>query len=539
MSLPPLPPPDAPVTLSHVQTALAERRITPHFQPIVAVETGQLRGFEVLARWHDAERGWISPEVFIPLARSGGAIARLTQAIVCCACRSAVTWPGDFYLSFNMPPGLLQDEDAVRTILQAATAAGFPLQRLRIEMTEVEVVEDEAATEATVRHLKDVGIKTMLDDFGAGYSSLLRLHRYQFHKIKIDAGFIRTLETDEASRKIVAAIVGLGSSLGAKVVAEGVATPFQLNFLSSIGCDAYQGWLLSPALDAGQAAAWLGTYRPSTTTTSAFGPQLSPYQRQYQLEILYERSPVGLCFIDPELRFIDANRHFCGMIGRTPHDIVGRTLNQVLGRALGGQATDLVTKSIADGISGLREITLPGRSDTYLINHDRVLDAAGVVLGVSVVCIDISDRKRYESALRAREESDLTAVVINPTVMWVADTSGALSYISPHALDTVGAPLQQRIQAWYNRMHPQDRLRVREEWLASSATATRFKTRFRLRGKGSDWRWVASRAQRRSQEPGSLWFGLFTDITREVELEARLAELLAEPPPVYADATPA
>lgn len=386
-------------TVDALDYALRTGAIVPFFQPIVDVHSGKLRGFEVLARWQAADGRLVLPDAFIPVAVNSGLIGGLTTTIVEQACAAARHWPGDFYLAFNMPPTLLQDAVTVERLIATLQAAGFPLRRIRVEMTEVELVEDDGAAEQGIAHLRELGIKTMLDDFGTGYSSLVRLHRFEFDKIKIDGSFIRSLENDASSRKIVSAIVGLAKSLGAKVVAESVETLFQLQFLASIGCDAYQGWWLSPAMDARIAEAWLAAYRPSESTQST--THLSPYQRQYQLEILYERSPVGLAFIDTDLRFVAANAKLCHMIDVPRTEVIGYPALDVLPAGIRQYASELIARGLLDDQGDLSEVLMPN-GETFLLNHERVVDAAGVVLGLSVVCIDISDAKRYEAALKAR-----------------------------------------------------------------------------------------------------------------------------------------
>ena len=184
-----------------LEQALRTSAIVPYFQPIVDVQSGSLRGFEVLARWRASDGRLLLPDAFIPVAVNAGLIASLTIQLVELACRAAREWPGDFYLAFNMPPTMLQESATVDHIIATLKATGFPLRRIRVEMTEVEVVEDERAAELGIAHLRELGIKTMLDDFGTGYSSLVRLHRFQFDKIKIDGSFIRALEQDEASHQ--------------------------------------------------------------------------------------------------------------------------------------------------------------------------------------------------------------------------------------------------------------------------------------------------------------------------------------------------
>lgn len=509
------------LSVQALQHALRTGAIVPFFQPIVSVQSGALRGFEVLARCRLSGTRIALPDRFIPVARDAGLLPELTLHMVATACRAAHAWPGSFYLAFNMPPTLFQDAALVEQLIATLEDTGFPLRRIRIEMTEVEVVEDERAAELGIAQLRRLGIGTLLDDFGTGYSSLIRLHRFEFDKIKIDGSFIRSLERDEASRKIVSAIVGLGRSLGARTVAECVETAFQLQFLASIGCDAYQGWYLAAAMDADGAAQWLAARGPAAESRT--GSLLTPYQQQYQLEILYERSPVGLAFIDTQLCFAAVNHRFCQMLGLPQGRVIGRSVHDVVPPQVAHEAHSLILHGLSDAGGDLRELSLPGRPETFLMNHERVLDAAGVVLGVSVVCIDITESKRYQAALDAREAHDLGASAMSPTLFWVAEESGMLSYISPHAREDELIPLAARIDRWYARMDPQDRVRVRREWDQRAPDATEFHTRFRIRWADGQWRWVDSRARLQADGQGRRWYGSFTDISREVALEQQLA----------------
>ncbi len=508
-----------------LRAALDASAIVPHFQPIIAIDSGELRGFEVLARWRHGPAPWPAPDAFIPLARHTGLLGELTLALVAQACNAAKDWPGSFYLAFNMPPALLQDPGMVTAFLASLRQAGFPLPRVRVEMTKVEIVEDAEAADASIAQLRQVGIKVMLDDFGTGYSSLVRLHRFQFDKIKIDGSFIRTLAEDEASRKIVSAIVGLGKSLGAALVAECVETPFQLDFLASIGCDACQGWLLAAAMDATATSRWLAGYHPRAL--HHHHQRLSPYQGQYQLQLLYQRAPVGLSFIAPDLRFLAANERFQKMLGKSADAIIGHAVTDVLPTELQSLATDIILKGAFDGVSDLRELRMPGSDETYLLSHERVIDAAGVVLGVSVVCIDISERKQYEHALQSTRDSEQGVAALNHAVLWIADDAGEVIYISPHATDPEELSLTARVQGWYQRMHAEDRDRVRLAWQERDVAAGTFRQRFRIRCADGGWHWVISQARRHHSASGTRWFGMFSDIHRQVMLEQRLQELEA------------
>lgn len=233
--------------------------IEPHFQPMVDFSSGRVIGFEMLARWSHPVRGLVPPADFIPLAESSGLIGTLTQRLLHRACALAASWPADLVLACNISPLQLRDRSLPSVIQHALTESGLPPERFELELTESALVRDYALAREALSELKALGIRLALDDFGTGYSSLAHLQALPFDKIKIDRNFVASMIENLASRKIVAAVVGLGHSFGLVTVAEGVETTAQAKALSEMGCDVGQGWLFSPALPAESIAAFLST----------------------------------------------------------------------------------------------------------------------------------------------------------------------------------------------------------------------------------------------------------------------------------------
>lgn len=509
-----------------IAEAVCFDRIYPVYQPIVHLRTMRTVGFEVLARWRDPELGEVGPDEFIPAAHEKALLSVLTYNLIRTACSAASQWQDDCYLAFNVPPSLLQDPQAMGLMVDAISETGFAFDRVRVEMTEAELIEDEGGARQTVQALKSLGMKVVLDDFGAGFSSLVRLNEFDFDEIKIDGGFVKKLEVDADSRKIVAAVVGLGHSLEIPVVAEAVETPEQADFLRRLGCDFAQGWLVGRPVQAEAVPPLLSTGAVIERTQQ--GLHLSPFHRQYQLEALYASAPVGLCFIDMGKRYVAANEAFCRMIDRTPDQVVGKAIREVYTP----EVAALVESTVQDLFNGRTgesiEFKFPDKPEVFLVYHQPVTDESGGLLGLSVVSIDITARKQAEQALRDSERDYRNSVELSPTVMWIAEPSGELSYISPMVDEPQHRSLQERTAAWYARMDPDDRLRVRTEWLAWLPSGDLFETRFRIQWPPGTWRWVRSRA-RPQWVNGELvrWFGTFTDITREVELQTKVTELEA------------
>ncbi len=182
------------------------------FQPLVELRTGRLAGFEVLARWQHPEHGPILPANFISLAEEDGLVGELLQQILRKTFQSASLFPESLVLAVNVSPSQLQDLDLPVQVRNVAEEAGFPLVRLTIEITESALLNDLGRSKAIAHKLKAIGCRLALDDFGTGYSSLAHLQALPFDELKVDRSFVSSMTNTRESRKIVAAIIGLGHS---------------------------------------------------------------------------------------------------------------------------------------------------------------------------------------------------------------------------------------------------------------------------------------------------------------------------------------
>jgi len=235
-----------------LKRAIRTSAIVPYFQPLVDLSSRRLRGFEVLCRWNHPARGLIPPSEFIPLAETSGLIDSLTMALLQKACLKARSLPSNLSIAINVAPQQIQDEWLAEKILAVLTKTGFAPERLNVELTESAFVSDMDSAKRVITSLKKLGIKVALDDFGTGYSSLCYLSELPFDEIKIDRFFVKTLHDRPESAKIIAAIIGLGKSLGVPTIAEGVETERDAEVLREMGCTCAQGYLYSepvPAAD--------------------------------------------------------------------------------------------------------------------------------------------------------------------------------------------------------------------------------------------------------------------------------------------------
>jgi len=233
-----------------LRRAVSAGEVEPHFQPIVDLNTRRTVGFETLARWTDRDLGSVPPTVFIPIAEERGIIGPLSQLVLRKATEAARSWPKDLFLSFNLSPSQLVDQNTGLHILAILDRTGFDPRRLEIEITETGLMNDPASAEKIVEDLRRVGIRVSLDDFGTGQSSLGRLREFNFDKLKIDRAFVSSILDDRPSEHIIRAILAMCEGLGMDVVAEGIEQEAQADRLVQFGCAGGQGYLFGKPADA-------------------------------------------------------------------------------------------------------------------------------------------------------------------------------------------------------------------------------------------------------------------------------------------------
>ncbi len=240
-----------------LRRAVSAGEVEPYFQPIVDLASRQVVGFECLARWTDRDLGFVPPSVFIPIAEERGIVGPMSQLLLRRALESARGWPEPLFLSFNLSPSQLVDQNTGLHILRLLDKTGFDPRRLEIEITETGVMTDPANAEKIVEDLRRVGIRVSLDDFGTGQSSLGRLREFHFDKLKIDRAFVSSILEDRPSEHIVKAILAMCDGLGLDVVAEGIEEEAQADMLVQIGCQRGQGYFFGKPADADSTLGYL------------------------------------------------------------------------------------------------------------------------------------------------------------------------------------------------------------------------------------------------------------------------------------------
>jgi diguanylate cyclase (GGDEF)-like protein/PAS domain S-box-containing protein len=224
--------------------AIAHDELRLVYQPQKEIQSGKIIGFEALLRWKHPIRGEISPAVFIPIAEEIGAILQIGDWVLKTACREAATWKQPLKIAVNVSAVQLYNAKFVQELHQILLEIDLPPRRLEIEITETALVRDFNRALTMLRQIKALGIGIAMDDFGTGYSSLSNLRAFPFDRIKIDGSFIKSVNSNGQAATIVRAVLGLGRGLGLPVLAEGVETDAELQFLQDELCDEVQGYLL-------------------------------------------------------------------------------------------------------------------------------------------------------------------------------------------------------------------------------------------------------------------------------------------------------
>jgi EAL domain-containing protein (putative c-di-GMP-specific phosphodiesterase class I) len=238
-------------TETGLRSALERNELRVFYQPIIALDSGKLTGFEALMRWQHPDRGLVSPGDFIPVAEDTGLIIPMTLWIMRQACQQLSQWRWvspqnrSLLISVNLSGKHFAQPDLVDQVREILYETGLDPICLKLEITESMVMGDPESTTRVLNELRNLGVQLSIDDFGTGYSSLSYLHRFPIDTLKIDRSFVMRMGKEGENSEIVKTIVTLAQNLQMEVIAEGVETVQQLEQLRHLGCRYAQGYLLA------------------------------------------------------------------------------------------------------------------------------------------------------------------------------------------------------------------------------------------------------------------------------------------------------
>jgi diguanylate cyclase (GGDEF)-like protein len=251
---------------NNLRYALERRQLHLHYQPCIDLNSNRIVSVEALLRWQHPELGNISPAKFIPIAESTGLIAPIGKWVLEEACRQAKQWQNrgyDLRMAVNLSARQFRDADLLCMVEEILQNNALDARSLELEITESMLMENPELARKTLQCLSELGVTIAIDDFGTGYSSLSYLKEFIFNFIKIDQSFVSKLPEDRNDAVITRTIIAMAKNLQIQVIAEGVETEAQRNFLQEYGCDEGQGYLFSKPLPADRLEALLATHTTS------------------------------------------------------------------------------------------------------------------------------------------------------------------------------------------------------------------------------------------------------------------------------------
>ena len=221
-----------------------------YYQPQLDIKTGQIIGVEALIRWQQPEMGLVSPLEFIPMAEETGLIVPIGEWVIRTACEQNKAWQIAGYppvrMAINLSSRQLKQKELIEVVTGTLKETGLDPDWFEMELTETCIMQSQDDPLAMLNHLKSIGIRLSIDDFGIGYSSLSHLKRFPVNTLKIDRSFVKDIPEDTETAAIIRAMIAMAKGLNMKIIAEGVQTEEQLKFLQEQECDWMQGYLFSP-----------------------------------------------------------------------------------------------------------------------------------------------------------------------------------------------------------------------------------------------------------------------------------------------------
>jgi EAL domain-containing protein (putative c-di-GMP-specific phosphodiesterase class I) len=236
---------------TRLRRALQDGQLLVHYQPQINLASGEVIGAEALVRWYDPDHGQVDPALFIAIAEESRLILPLGEWVLRTACLQTKAWHDrgmPMRVSVNLSARQFQQLDLAQMVARILEETGLDPAALELEITETTAMENGEASVDILRALRAIGVGISIDDFGTGYSSLNYLKRFPINAVKIDRAFVRDIATDDGDAAIVSAVIGIARSLHLRVIAEGVETIEQLDFLQHRNCDEAQGFLFSRAV---------------------------------------------------------------------------------------------------------------------------------------------------------------------------------------------------------------------------------------------------------------------------------------------------
>ncbi|WP_158555827.1 EAL domain-containing protein [Peribacillus glennii] len=477
--------------------AVERDELVLHYQPKVSLKSGKIVGAEALIRWFHPQIGMISPAEFIPIAEETGLILPIGEWALYTACRQVKEWMKkglSIVISVNISTTQFVQSNFVTSIERILTETQVEPQCLEIEITE-SVSADIEHTITTLHGLKKLGVRISIDDFGTGFSSLNYLKQFPVDTLKIDQSFIRELYKNPNDETIVKTIISMAHNLNLTVVAEGIETKEQLVFLQQYFCDEGQGYLISKPLSVGELQAAIDKVE---SIVEQNGISQDKNERQWADEMLRKaredlnntvRLQQGMI-----LKYKKINNKFIHTLcdgellyrmGFIPNEVIGKELSEFLPYEVAKEKTAFYERAW----NGDERVTYEGEiNGIHYLEVFSQIKSGGKVVEVIGSCVDITERRKVEEALR-QTEYHYRLISENVTdLVRIVDKDLKLQYISPSHEKVLGYTMEELTgKSIEDYVHPVDLpgLQKLREYMLTTGNAGH--GQYRLLHKGGHW----------------------------------------------------
>ena len=471
--------------------------------------------------------GLIPPDQFISTAERDGWIGELTTQLLQKAFVAVAELSDTLTLAMNVSPLQLRDTSLPDQFSEMAKKADFSLSRLIVEITESALIDDISGATKIVADLKALGCKLALDDFGTGYSSLSHFQALPFDELKVDRSFVNSMIERRESRKIVSAVVGLGQSLGLVTVAEGIETQEQAEMMLRLGCDIGQGYFFGRPMPAEHLAASVFARREKILLTRSKTSKRTPdadseiFQSRTlaRLRAIYDGAPVGLAFVDQDLRLLDINQKLSEMSGAQLEPYLGSPLSDAIPDLFPRLEADL-RRALAGEVIKEVEVQRTDSKGAWLHSYQPAFDEAGEIAGIAIAVRDITRQQRTEAALRTIQAQYRSMLELDPQSLWIMDPHGHLLDSTPRWNQATGF-LTQQSSDWLTSVHPDDLQGTMRAIAGARHTESPIDVEYRVADSSGGWRWKRSRGSPRFDISGKVvcWCGSVQNIDAPSQAE--------------------
>lgn len=485
-----------------LRKALDHEEFHLFYQPKIDLTLGKLKGVEALLRWNHPTKGVVSPAEFIPMAEEMGLIIPIGEWVLRTACAQTKAWQDKglppFEVSVNLSVRQLYQPNLVESVKQVLEETGLDPKYLELEITESMMADSDHALKV-LHDLKKLGLKISLDDFGTGFSSLHYLKEAPIDKLKIDQSFIRHSHTEQNDATIVKTIIAMAHQLNLEVVAEGVETVEHLIFLQQNLCDQAQGYLFSKPLPP---EAFVQQFGEMEKIVSQYGVPKNLHNRKWMekaleiarqelLETIRLQQGMTFKFIQEEGKFIHTlcEGELTFRLGLVPELIIGRELKNFQPNDEAERKTRYYRRAWEGDLNVSYEGEMNG---VFYLASLRPIIRGGEVVEVIGSCIDITEQKKVEEALRS-SESHYRLIADNMSDMVeVWGTDGLVKYASPSHERILGHPHKSfEGRSAFSRVHPEDRAIIENDFFQTYTTSEEpFQIEFRCQTIWGEWVYV-------------------------------------------------